>query len=61
MIDVFVVHDDPERSAAIRAAVKSIPDMALASETQTGREGLFAARDNPDGPPPHAHRAAESR
>jgi Flp pilus assembly CpaE family ATPase len=43
MIDVFVVHDDPERTAAIRTAVKSSPDMKLASETQTGREGLFAA------------------
>jgi pilus assembly protein CpaE len=43
MIDVFVVHDDPERCAAIRSAVKSSPDLTLASETQTGREGLFAA------------------
>jgi pilus assembly protein CpaE len=43
MIDVFVVHDDPERCAAIRSAIKSSPDMTLASETQTGREGLFAA------------------
>src|SRR6201996_3741936 len=43
MIDVFVVHDDPERSAAIRSAVKSSTDMKLVSETQTGREGLFAA------------------
>src|SRR5476651_1643265 len=43
MIDVLLVHDDPERTAAIRTAVKSSPDMKLASETQTGREGLFAA------------------
>jgi Flp pilus assembly CpaE family ATPase len=43
MIDVFLVHDDVERCAAIRSAVKSNPDMALVSETQTGREGLFAA------------------
>jgi pilus assembly protein CpaE len=43
MIDVFVVHDDAERCAAIRSAIKSSPDMTLASETQTGREGLFAA------------------
>jgi pilus assembly protein CpaE len=43
MIDVFVVHDDVERCAAIRSAIKSSPDMTLASETQTGREGLFAA------------------
>jgi pilus assembly protein CpaE len=43
MIDVFVVHDDVERCAAIRSAIKSNPDMTLASETQTGREGLFAA------------------
>ncbi len=43
MIDVFVVHDDPERTAAIRTAVKSSPDMKLVSETGTGREGLFAA------------------
>jgi Flp pilus assembly CpaE family ATPase len=32
-----------ERCAAIRTAVKSNPDMSLVSETQTGREGLFAA------------------
>jgi pilus assembly protein CpaE len=43
MIDVFLVHDDPERCAAIRGAVKSNPDLNLISETQTGREGLFAA------------------
>jgi pilus assembly protein CpaE len=43
MIDVFLVHDDVERCAAIRSAVKSNPDMSLVSETQTGREGLFAA------------------
>jgi Flp pilus assembly CpaE family ATPase len=43
MIDVFLVHDDVERCAAIRTAVKSNPDMSLVSETQTGREGLFAA------------------
>jgi pilus assembly protein CpaE len=43
MIDVFLVHDDVERASAIRAAVKSNPDLNLISETQTGREGLFAA------------------
>ena len=43
MIDIFLVHDDVERCAAIRSAVKSNPDMTLVSETQTGREGLFAA------------------
>jgi len=43
MIDVFLVHDDVERCAAIRSAVKSNPDLNLISETQTGREGLFAA------------------
>jgi pilus assembly protein CpaE len=41
MIDVFLVHD--ERCAAIRNAVKSNPELNLVSETQTGREGLFAA------------------
>ena len=43
MIDVFLVHDDPERSAAIRSAIATLPDLTLVSETQTGREGLFAA------------------
>jgi pilus assembly protein CpaE len=43
MIDVLLVHDDVERCAAIRTAVKSNPDLNLISETQTGREGLFAA------------------
>jgi Flp pilus assembly CpaE family ATPase len=43
MIDVFLVHDDVERCAAIRNAIKSNPELNLISETQTGREGLFAA------------------
>jgi Flp pilus assembly CpaE family ATPase len=43
MIDVFLVHDDVERCTAIRNAIKSNPDLNLISETQTGREGLFAA------------------
>jgi Flp pilus assembly CpaE family ATPase len=43
MIDVFLVHDDVERCAAIRSAIKSNPELNLISETQTGREGLFAA------------------
>jgi Flp pilus assembly CpaE family ATPase len=43
MIDVLLVHDDVERCAAIRAAIKSNPELNLISETQTGREGLFAA------------------
>jgi Flp pilus assembly CpaE family ATPase len=43
MIDVFLVHDDVERCAAIRTAIKSNPELNLISETQTGREGLFAA------------------
>ncbi|MCE0522003.1 MAG: P-loop NTPase [Methylacidiphilales bacterium] len=42
MIDVFLVHDDVERCAAIRNAIKSNPELNLISETQTGREGLFA-------------------
>lgn len=43
MIDVLLVHDDVERCAAIRTAIKSNPELNLISETQTGREGLFAA------------------
>ena len=43
MIDVLLVHDDVERCAAIRSAIKANPDLNLISETQTGREGLFAA------------------
>src|ERR1700685_540195 len=43
MIDVFLVHDDVERCTAIRTAIKSNPELNLISETQTGREGLFAA------------------
>jgi Flp pilus assembly CpaE family ATPase len=43
MIDVFLVHDDVERCAAIRSAIKTLPELNLISETQTGREGLFAA------------------
>jgi Flp pilus assembly CpaE family ATPase len=43
MIDVLLVHDDVERCAAIRTAVKGNPELNLISETQTGREGLFAA------------------
>src|SRR5271155_73555 len=43
MIDVLLVHDDVERCTAIRNAIKSNPELNLISETQTGREGLFAA------------------
>ena len=43
MIDVLLVHDDVERCAAIRSAIKANPELNLISETQTGREGLFAA------------------
>ena len=43
MIDVFLVHDDVERCAAIRSAIGNNPELNLISETQTGREGLFAA------------------
>src|SRR5471032_938819 len=43
MIDVLLVHDDVERCTAIRNAIKANPDLNLISETQTGREGLFAA------------------
>ena len=43
MIDVLLVHDDVERCSAIRSAVKANPELNLISETQTGREGLFAA------------------
>jgi Flp pilus assembly CpaE family ATPase len=43
MIDVFLVHDDVERCAAIRNAIKTNPELNLISESQTGREGLFAA------------------
>src|SRR5271156_5739671 len=43
MIDVFLVHDDVERCATIRSAISANPDLNLVSETQTGREGLFAA------------------
>jgi len=43
MIDVLLVHDDVERCTAIRNAIKANPELNLISETQTGREGLFAA------------------
>jgi Flp pilus assembly CpaE family ATPase len=43
VIDVLLVHDDVERCTAIRNAIKANPDLNLISETQTGREGLFAA------------------
>jgi Flp pilus assembly CpaE family ATPase len=43
MIDVFLVHDDVERCTAIRNAIRANPEFNLISETQTGREGLFAA------------------
>ena len=43
MIDVLLVHDDVERCAAIRTAIKANPELNLISESQTGREGLFAA------------------
>lgn len=43
MIDVLLVHDDVERCTTIRNAIKANPDLNLISETQTGREGLFAA------------------
>jgi len=43
MIDVLLVHDDVERCNAIRNAIKANPELNLISETQTGREGLFAA------------------
>jgi Flp pilus assembly CpaE family ATPase len=43
MIDVLLVHDDVERCTVIRNAINSNPELNLISETQTGREGLFAA------------------
>src|ERR1017187_1647621 len=43
MIDVLLVHDDVERCAAIRNAIRTNPELNLISEKQTGREGLFAA------------------
>ena len=43
MIDVLLVHDDVERCATIRNAIKANPELNLISETQSGREGLFAA------------------
>jgi len=43
MIDVLLVHDDVERCATIRTAIKANSELNLISETQTGREGLFAA------------------
>src|SRR6202453_1510512 len=43
MIDVLLVHDDVERCTVIRNAIKSNPELNLISDTQTGREGLFAA------------------
>src|SRR3984957_301404 len=43
MIDVLLVHDDVERCTAIRNAIKANSELSLISETQTGREGLFAA------------------
>jgi Flp pilus assembly CpaE family ATPase len=43
MIDVLLVHDDVERCTTIRNAIKANPELNLISETQTGREGLFAA------------------
>src|SRR6202789_3605405 len=43
MIDVFLVHDDPERPAAIRRAISTLPALNLVTETQTGGEGLFSA------------------
>src|SRR5277367_4396555 len=51
MIDVFLVHDDVERCAAIRNAIKANPDLNLISETQTGREGLFDAATKLTGHP----------
>src|ERR1700748_3307304 len=43
MIDVLLVHDDVERCTAIRNAIKTNAKLNIISETQTGREGLFAA------------------
>jgi MinD-like ATPase involved in chromosome partitioning or flagellar assembly/CheY-like chemotaxis protein len=42
MIDVFLVNDDVDRSSVIRAAVAANTELSLVSETQNGREGLFA-------------------
>jgi MinD-like ATPase involved in chromosome partitioning or flagellar assembly/CheY-like chemotaxis protein len=42
MIDVFLVNDDVDRSSVIRAAIAANTELSLVSETQTGREGLFA-------------------
>lgn len=42
MIDIFLVHDDVDRSAAIRQSIGTNSELALVSETQTGREGMFA-------------------
>jgi pilus assembly protein CpaE len=44
MIDVFLVHDDVERASVIRSAVGANRELALVSEAQTGREGLFAIK-----------------
>jgi pilus assembly protein CpaE len=42
MIDIFLVHDDPDRTAQLRNAVSSNSDLSLVSETATGRDGAFA-------------------
>src|SRR5271156_4775963 len=42
MVEVLLVHDDVERWSAIPSAIKANPQLNLISETQTGREGLFA-------------------
>ena len=51
MIELFLLHDDEERSQAIRYAISQNPDFSLVNESQKGRETLLALSSIPPGRP----------
>jgi pilus assembly protein CpaE len=51
MTDVFLVHDDPGIAAILRNSIASNPDFSLVSETQAGRDALFAVATISSGRP----------
>jgi len=51
MIEVFLLHDDAERSQTIRQAIGSLSDLSLVNEAQKGRESLLALSSLPPGRP----------
>ncbi len=51
MVELFLLHDDEERSQAIRHAISQNPDFSLVNEAQKGKDSLLALSSIPPGRP----------